>query len=222
MNREQIEQRFVQYGMKFDTEIIDQFHQFLDFFVEYNSHTNLSAIREREDIVLKHFIDSLMVNRFITLSGMVLDIGTGGWFPGIPLAIVDPELHVVLLDSVGKKIRACQHFMTSLGLQNIEAFQARAEEFHKLFEEPIFFDAIVSRSTAQMDVMIEYARPLLRLGGSLILYKTPDDKEWTNGLRRAKQLWFVLEADHHYTLDIDKDEADQHIRHIVVFQKKKD
>ena len=222
MNREQIEQRFIEYGMKFDSSVIDQFAQFLDLFVEYNSHTNLSAIGEREDIVLKHFIDSLMVRKFLTLSGMVLDIGTGGWFPGIPLAIVDPELHVVLLDSVGKKIRACQHFMTNLGLQNIEAFQSRAEEFYKFFEEPIFFDAIVSRSTAQMDIMIDYARPLLRLGWSLILYKTPDAKEWTNGLRRAKQLGFALEADHPYTLDIEKDETDQHIRHIVVFQKKKD
>ncbi len=78
MNREQIEQRFIEYGMKFDSSVIDQFAQFLDLFVEYNSHTNLSAIREREDIVLKHFIDSLMVRKFLTLSGMVLDIGTGG------------------------------------------------------------------------------------------------------------------------------------------------
>ena len=112
--------------------------------------------------------------------------------------------------------------MTSLGLQNIEAFQARAEEFQKLFDEPIYFDAIVSRSTAQMDIMIDYARPLLKLGGILILYKTPDAQEWTRGLRRAKQLGFTLEGDYAYTLDITKPETDQHIRHIVVFQKKKD
>ena len=83
--------------------------------MEYNSHTNLSAIRDAEGIVEKHFVDSLMLQNFFDISGMkVLDIGTGGGFPGIPLAIRVPSVQVTLLDSVGKKIKACDTFIETL------------------------------------------------------------------------------------------------------------
>lgn len=175
----EISEIFARFGLSYETHTIEQFARFHDAFVEYNSHTNLSSIRDTSSIILKHFVDSLIVTRHITLSGSLLDIGTGGGFPGIPLAITHPDLHVVLLDSVGKKIRACQSFAEVLGLVNVEAFQSRAEEFLSLFEERVHFDTIISRATADMSVMIDYARPLLGLGGRLILLKSPDDSEWT-------------------------------------------
>lgn len=92
-----------------------KFERFLELFVEYNSHTNLSAIREKEDIIVKHFVDSALLLEFMSLSGCtVLDIGTGGGFPGIPLAILSPDTFFTLMDSVGKKTKACIHFRDAL------------------------------------------------------------------------------------------------------------
>lgn len=107
----EISETFARFGLSYDQEVIEQFACFHDLFVAYNAHTNLSAIRETPAIILKHFVDSLILTRFVSLRGSILDIGTGGGFPGIPLAITDSELHVVLIDSIGKKIRACQSFV---------------------------------------------------------------------------------------------------------------
>lgn len=130
---------FASHGFELsDTELV-QFEQFLSLFIEYNSHTNLSAIRDTEGIIEKHFIDSLygvsIIQEIIQFSKnpypRLLDIGSGGGFPGIPLKIAIPELDVTLLDSVGKKVKAMNHFVESIGLENIRAIQDRAENLAK-------------------------------------------------------------------------------------------
>ncbi len=105
---------FSQYNIELDPAEEAIFRKFLDLFIEYNSHTNLSAIRTPEAIVEKHFIDSLMLGNFLELSGKVLDIGSGGGFPGIPLKILFPKVDFTLLDSVGKKVRAMNHFIEGI------------------------------------------------------------------------------------------------------------
>jgi 16S rRNA (guanine527-N7)-methyltransferase len=108
-------QQFLQkHNLKLAPSQIEQFGKFLGLFMEYNSHTNLSAIRDEQGIIEKHFIDSLILTKFEDLSGKLLDIGSGGGFPGIPLKIFQPELDVTLLDSVGKKVNAMNHFVTEL------------------------------------------------------------------------------------------------------------
>lgn len=102
---------FSQYNIELEPAEEAVFRKFLDLFMEYNSHTNLSAIRTPEGIIEKHFIDSLMLGNFVELSGKVLDIGSGGGFPGIPLKILFPEVDFTLMDSVGKKVRAMNYFI---------------------------------------------------------------------------------------------------------------
>ncbi len=92
----------------------DIFERFLGVFMEYNAHTNLSAIRDKDGIILKHFIDSAVLLNYVPISGRLLDIGTGGGFPGIPLKILQENLEVTLLDSVGEKINACNFFIQTL------------------------------------------------------------------------------------------------------------
>ena len=101
---------FSQYDIELEPAEEAIFRKFLELFLEYNSHTNLSAIRTPEGIIEKHFIDSLMLGNFVELSGKVLDIGSGGGFPGIPLKILFHEADFTLMDSVGKKVRAMNHF----------------------------------------------------------------------------------------------------------------
>lgn len=108
-----------QFGVKASPDQAALFERFADSFLAYNSHTNLSAIRDREGVISKHFADSAVLLNFEELQGRVLDIGTGGGFPGIPLKIMRPGLEVVLMDSVSKKTKACDHFIAELGLTNI-------------------------------------------------------------------------------------------------------
>lgn len=146
---------FLSHGFELSDSEISEFEKLLTLFMAYNSHTNLSAIRDAEGIVEKHFVDSLYgiasimesQNHSITeerssencetvnLSNCktlrLLDIGSGGGFPGIPLKIVMPELQVTLLDSVGKKVKAMNHFVSELGLTGISAIQERAEVLAK-------------------------------------------------------------------------------------------
>lgn len=102
---------FSEYNIELEPSEEAIFRKFLELFMEYNAHTNLSAIRTPEGVIEKHFIDSLMLGNFVELSGKVLDIGSGGGFPGIPLKILFPSVDFTLMDSVGKKVRAMNHFI---------------------------------------------------------------------------------------------------------------
>ena len=130
---------FASHGFELSESEISQFQKFLTLFIEYNSHTNLSAIRDEEGIIEKYFIDSLygvsiideIIQHTRTSPIRLLDIGSGGGFPGIPLKIAMPELDITLLDSVGKKVKAMNHFVDNLELPNIAAIQDRAENLAK-------------------------------------------------------------------------------------------
>ena len=132
---------FTSHGFELDDREMALFERFLTLFREYNAHTNLSAIRDDDGIIEKHFVDSLygaqvIANMDVTQPSshptiQLLDIGSGGGFPGIPLKIVMPELQVTLLDSVGKKVKAMNYFVGELGLENTKAIQERAEVLAK-------------------------------------------------------------------------------------------
>lgn len=210
------------------------FRRFLELFMEYNSHTNLSAIRTPGAIIEKHFIDSLELGRFVELSGKVLDIGSGGGFPGIPLKILFPDADFTLMDSVGKKVRAMNHFIEWLGLTGIRAVQARAEEIVKSSKtsqkwsnlnanwEPEWavrlygewgngdlnskneffrgFDFVISRATAYLPQILEWAEPFLASGGQIILYKLASPDELEDGAKMMRKLKLRLVAKEPYTI----------------------
>ncbi len=162
-----------------------QFKKFLNLFTEYNSHTNLSAIRDEEGIILKHFVDSLygvsiiqeISEHYPGQSLKLLDIGSGGGFPGIPLKIAMPELDITLLDSVGKKVKAMNHFVENLELQNIKAIQDRAENLAKDPQHKWQYDIVVSRATAYITDILFWSVPFLTKNGCIILYKMPGEDE---------------------------------------------
>lgn len=152
---------FSQFGVEASPEQAALFERYADLFLEYNAHTNLSAIRDREGVVSKHFADSAVLLNFEDVSGKVLDIGTGGGFPGIPLKIMRPNLEVALMDSVSKKTKACDHFVAYLGLDDVWTVWARAEEAAKRPDMRNQFDWVVSRATAYMPQILEWAAPFV-------------------------------------------------------------
>ncbi len=176
----------------------DRFSELLKLFIEYNSHTNLSAIREPDAVTLLHFVDSCILSRYTELEGEVLDIGTGGGFPGIPLAIYYPEVYFTLLDSVGKKTRACEHFVKELSLPNVEVINARSETL--ALKYPGRYDVVISRATAYMPDILAWAKLLLETKGRIILLKSPSPEELSDGKIAAKKLRLRLLNTHTYDL----------------------
>nr|WP_206811279.1 16S rRNA (guanine(527)-N(7))-methyltransferase RsmG [Paradesulfitobacterium ferrireducens] len=164
------EKALAKLGLTLTQTQIEQFCAYGDMLLEWNEKVNLTSIVEPREVILKHFIDSLALSRWIK-GGSLADIGTGAGFPGIPLKICLPELEVLLLDSLGKRIDFLNHVLKELDLQGASAVHARAEEAgrNKAYRE--LFDYTSSRAVARLPVLLEYAIPLTKTGGLFLAAK---------------------------------------------------
>jgi len=196
-----IKEIFNKYWIKADEEVFNNFNKFLTLFKEKNAITNLSAIRDDEGIILKHFVDSLIISHFECLRWKLLDLWTGWGFPWIPLKIYFwNNLDITLVDSVWKKINACNNFIEDLNLENIVAINWRAEE---LAQNPKYrenFDYVTSRAVAYFPTILEYTMPFVKIWWYFIAYKldNPEEiKEWEKAL---KTLGWVIEKIEEYKI----------------------
>lgn len=153
---------------------IKQFYKYMQLLIEWNKNINLTAITEPEQIIEKHFIDSLSVKYYITEKQSIIDIGTGAGFPGIPLAIVY-NCNFTLLDSLNKRIKFLNEVKNILQLNNVECIHGRAEDFAKLNREK--YDIAISRAVAPMNILLEYLLPYVKIGGKCICMKGPKAEE---------------------------------------------
>ena len=144
--------------------------------VATNQVMNLTAITEFEDVVRKHFADSLVLRKYLDLNNVhsLIDVGTGAGFPGMVLKIAYPDISVVLLDSLAKRLRFLEELGNELNLQDISYVHARTEDaaMQTLYREK--FDIVVSRAVAQMNVLSEYCLPYTKVGGCFVAYKGGD------------------------------------------------
>jgi len=164
-------------GITLNTRQKEQFESYYQMLTQWNEVMNLTSITERSEVYLKHFTDSLALCRLVKLEGLekpmrLIDIGTGAGFPGIPLKIVFPELEVVLLDSLNKRVKFLDAVIQELGLHGIKAVHGRAEEMAKQSEYREQFDIGVSRAVSKLSVLGEYCIPYIRVGGIFISYKS--------------------------------------------------
>lgn len=177
-----MEQFLIDYAKKLHINLNDikckQLIQYYKLLIEWNEKINLTSITDYKDVVVKHFIDSLSIVNSMDMNGeySLVDIGTGAGFPGIPLKIVFPMLDVVLVDSLDKRVKFLNIVIKELGLKNIKAVHARAEEFgHSNYRET--FDICVTRAVANLTVVSEYCLPLVSVGGYFVAYKSADIKD---------------------------------------------
>ena len=192
---------FTKYDISLFPEQQRVFENFLKLFIETNSQINLSAIRDDEGIIEKHFIDSIMLLKYCSVEGKILDLWTGWGFPGIPLRIMTWEdADYTLVDSIGKKVKVVNTFISSLWLKNITALQARAED---LWQDPKHreqYQFITSRATAYLPTLLEYTLPLLKIWGIFASYKLDNDTEIKEARKALNILWGEIIKIEKYTL----------------------
>jgi len=184
---------FKKHNIELEKNELEKFKKFLEIFKEKNSQINLSAIRENQDIIEKHFIDSIILNTFMDFEENALpdsaevevaDMWTWWGFPLIPLAIVNPNVNFSWIDSVWKKLKAVEEFAEKLDLKNVRTINVRAEELGQNPKYRESFDFITSRATAYFPTLLEFVIPLLKVWWIFIAYKL-DDKEELKSAKKA-------------------------------------
>jgi 16S rRNA (guanine527-N7)-methyltransferase len=186
------QQGLTRLGIELSELQLQQFINYYEMLVEKNKVMNLTAITEFKEVIQKHFIDSLSIIRVHELSAeKILDLGTGAGFPGIPLKIVYPDLDIVLLDSLKKRIVFLDEVIMSLGLNKIKTLHGRAEDYGKMPEYREKFDLCVSRAVAKLSSLSEYCIPFIKKGGYFIPYKSGKIEE---EIKQSEKAFHILGA----------------------------
>lgn len=174
-----LEERLKDISIQLDDNKRNQFMEFYKLLIEWNQYMNLTAITEYEEVVEKHFVDSLSIVKAINLCEKenIIDIGTGAGFPGIPIKIIYPHLKVTLLDSLNKRVKFLNTIIEKLELKNINVIHGRAEDYAKQKEYREKYELCVSRAVANLSTLSEYCIPYISVGGMFISYKSDEIDE---------------------------------------------
>jgi 16S rRNA (guanine527-N7)-methyltransferase len=195
------QQPFLEGLRRLDLELTEQqFDQFLRYrqeLLDWNTRMNLTAISDPDEILLRHFLDSLSLLMVYDIpDARLLDIGAGAGFPGIPLKIVRPQWQVLLLEATNKKVTFLRHIIQTLQLHDVEAVHGRAEELAHKTEYRASFDLVTARAVASLPTLLEYAAPFCRISGQMIFPKKGDlAEELARGKHAASQVEVRFKAD---------------------------
>ena len=163
--------------INFSVEQLEKFYRYMELLIEWNEKMNLTAIIEPNEIILKHFVDSLTIIKYLKNAKTLVDVGTGAGFPGIPVAIMMPNLEITLVDSLNKRLIFLEEVIKELKLTNVKLVHSRAEEFgqNKMYREK--FDIATSRAVANLSTLSEYLIPLVKINGNIISMKAAQAEE---------------------------------------------
>lgn len=192
-----LKQAACDYGLELTDKMLQQFDRYCELLLAWNEKINLTAITDPQEVAVKHMIDSLTcwdAARF-KADCRVIDVGTGAGFPGIPLKIFQPQIHLTLLDSLNKRVRFLQTVVDELGLENVQCIHARAEEGarNKALREQ--YDLVVSRAVARLPILAEYCLPFVKVGGTFAALKGMKYGEEAEEAQKALKLLGASKAE---------------------------
>ncbi len=206
------------WGTELDHSRLSLLSEYADLLAGYE-FANVIGTKDREQIVLEHLVDSLscLAARGLQWNGSLIDVGTGGGLPGIPLSVACTELRVTLLEATEKKVRFLEYVKTELGLGNLEVLHARVEDIGRKPEFRGAFDLATTRALAALPVVVEYCAPLVRAGGRIIAMKgLLPEEELSQGVKASRELGVEL----HEVLEVDyRVQLLQKERRLVVLNK---
>lgn len=156
-----------------DDKMTERFETYYRFLVSENEKYNLTAITEHDEVWCKHFVDSMLGSKFVPQGASLVDVGCGAGFPSVPLAIARPDIRPTLVDSLTKRVNFCTELCGKVGV-SANVVHARAEDFAK--DNRQRFDVAVARAVAPLNILLEYLAPLVRVGGSVVAYKTDESE----------------------------------------------
>lgn len=169
--KEKLKENTKKIGVTLDDTMLEQFYNYKKLVVEWNEKINLTAITDDFEFIVKHFVDSLTVNKYIEKDKIIIDIGTGAGFPGIPLKILNKDNNVVLFDSLNKRLKVLEDIIEKIGVNRVETLHGRAEETFKNTKHREKYDIAVSRAVAALNVLAELMLPAVKVGGICICMK---------------------------------------------------
>lgn len=196
---------------------IEKFYSFMNLLLEWNEKINLTAITEENEIILKHFVDCLTIQKYMKNNEKIIDIGTGAGFPGIPLSIMNEKSEFTLVDSLNKRINFINEVKEKIDLKNVFTIHSRAEDLgqNRIYREK--FDIAVSRAVANLSVLLEYLLPTVKVGGKVICMKGSQIEDEINNAGKAlKELGGEIKKIEEFYLP----ETDMK-RNIIIIEKNK-
>ncbi len=189
MNIDNFKELMCSYGekidIKFNDKQLNQFYEYMNLLLEWNEKINLTAITEPEEVILKHFIDSLTINKYIEQNKKLADVGTGAGFPGIPLKIYRPDLDITLVDALNKRINFLNEVINKTDLKGIKTVHSRIEDFGKDKKYREKFDYVTARAVANLTTLSEYLVPITKLNGKCICMKGNEIEEEIENSKNA-------------------------------------
>ena len=186
--KEKLKERFSAYNIELTDNQIESFEKYYNLLIEWNEKFNLTAITDEDEVIEKHFVDSVLPYEILPQNAKIIDIGAGAGFPSIPLKIVRPDLNFLLIDSVNKKITFINEVISNLNMSGIIAIHSRIED---LAVNPAYretFDICISRAVARLNTLAEYSLPFVKLGGKMIAYKSKQIDDEMFEARKAIKL----------------------------------
>jgi len=182
------EQECINNGIKYNIKKSELLYKYMNLILDWNTKINVTAIKNEQEFIVKHYVDSLSINDFIKNANRVLDIGTGAGFPGIPLKIYNPDIQFTLIDSVNKKITVLNDVIEKLNLEKIEALHVRAEDLAQDLNYREKFDVVTTRAVSNLSTIAEYMLPFVKIGGQAICMKGPNVEQELNDAQNAIKL----------------------------------
>ncbi|MDE7167280.1 MAG: 16S rRNA (guanine(527)-N(7))-methyltransferase RsmG [Clostridia bacterium] len=178
----------------------EKFREFNGILTEFNQKYNLTAISDEKEVYIKHFFDSIQPQKYFPTGAKVVEIGSGGGFPSVPLKIVRDDLSFTLIESTGKKCEYLRHVVDKLGFNGVQVLNIRAEDGGKDKNLREKFDVATARAVARLNTLCEYCLPFVKIGGRFIAYKGDADEEINESLNAIKTLGGEIEKIEKYDL----------------------